>query len=75
MLKGKQLVAGTQRSFQVFFVLDDQSVTQSQTAEKAPAADQGQVAPRSSSAVHPRAPVRAKRPGRKRVVKPADDSE
>jgi hypothetical protein len=75
VLKGKQLVAGTQRSFQVFFVLDDQSVTESQSAEKAPAADQGQVAPRSSPAVHPRAPVRAKRPGRKRVVKPTDDSE
>jgi hypothetical protein len=74
-LKGKQLVAGTQRSFQVFFVLDDQNVTESQSAEKAPAADQGQVAPRSSPAVHPRAPVRAKRPGRKRVVKPTDDSE
>jgi negative regulator of sigma E activity len=67
-LKGKQLIAGTtQRSYQVFFVLDDQSVTESQD-KAAAAADQ--VSPESKSHVRPRTPVRARRPARKRVVKP-----
>jgi hypothetical protein len=59
----KQLVAGTTpRSYQVFFVLDDQSVTEPQ--DKAPAAEA------ESARSSPRHPVRAKRPMRKRVAKP-----
>jgi negative regulator of sigma E activity len=69
---GKQLIAGTtQRSYQVFFVLDDQSVTESQ--DKAPAAGEARLSPETKSHVRPRTPVRARRPMRKRVVKPDDD--
>ena len=65
-LKGKQLVAGTtQRSYQVFFVLDDQSVTESQ--DKAAAAGEAQPSPEAKAHVRPRSPVRARRPMRKRV--------
>jgi len=68
-LKGKQLIAGTtQRSYQVFFVLDDESVTESQDKAAPAAADQ--VSPEAKSHVRPRTPVRARRPARKRVVKP-----
>jgi anti-sigma factor RsiW len=67
---GKQFVAGTtQRSYQVFFVLDDQSVTESQ----AKAEDKAQVSPGTKTHVRPRTPVRARRPMRKRVVKPDDE--
>jgi hypothetical protein len=67
---GKQLVAGTtQRSYQVFFVLDDQSVTESQ----AKAGGEAQVSPGTKAHVRPRTPVRARRPMRKRVVKPDDE--
>ncbi len=71
-LKGKQVVAGTaQRSYQVFFVLDDQSVTESQN--KPAAAGESQLSPEAKSHVRPRSPVRARRPMRKRAVKPDDE--
>jgi hypothetical protein len=67
---GTQLIAGTTpRSYQVFFVLDDQSVTESQDKAPAAAAGEAQVAPESAH-VHPRTPVRARKPARKRAVKP-----
>jgi hypothetical protein len=62
-LKGKQLVAGTtQRSYQVFFVLDDQSVTESLAKPEA----KPEAAPETKSHVRPRTPVRAHKPMRKR---------
>ena len=70
-LKGKQFVAGTtQRSYQVFFVLDDQSVTDSQ----AKPAGEAPQAPVVKSHTRPRTPVRARRPMKKRVIKPDDEA-
>jgi hypothetical protein len=66
---GKPLVAGTtQRSYQVFFVLDDQSVTglpdKPAPSEAAAAAGEAEVVP-GAPHVRPRTPVRARRPARK----------
>jgi len=58
---GAQVVATAQRSFQVFFVLDDQSIAQSESAVQPPAAP-AQLTPERPSKVQTRRPVTAKRP-------------
>jgi hypothetical protein len=62
---GAQVVSTAQRSFQVFFVLDDQSIAQSESAVQPPAAP-AQLTPERQSRVQTRRPVSAKRPLRHR---------
>ncbi len=62
---GAQVVSTAQRSFQVFFVLDDQSIAQSESAVETPAAP-AQLTPERQSRIQTRRPVTAKRPLRHR---------
>jgi len=72
---GKQLVASTQRSFQVFFVIVDQSAEQSEPTNKPPASTETQVAPQPQRTVRPRSPVKARRPAKKRPPAPANGTD
>lgn len=64
--KERQLVAAAQRSYQVFFVLDDQSIAQSQpAAAPPPAAIELEVIRKPSPGGRRRTPVVAKRPASK----------
>jgi hypothetical protein len=72
---GKQLVASTQRSFQVFFVIVDQSSDQSESIEKPPVPSETQVAPEPTRTVRPRKPVRARHPAKKRPPAPENGTD
>lgn len=64
---GRQIVAAAQRSYQLFFVLDDQSVARSVSAVQPPAAPDAQSTPEPQPSVRPRRPVPARRPVKQRA--------
>jgi len=64
---GRQIVAAAQRSYQLFFVLDDQSVARSESAVQPPAAPEAQSTPEPQPSVRPRRPVPARRPVKQRA--------
>jgi hypothetical protein len=69
---GKQLVASTQRSIQVFFVLDDQSINRPESVDKAPPAGP-KAKPASPRRRRHREPVVAPRPGKGHGAIPNDN--